>query len=222
VHPSSKKDGAAFRLDLQTDMFPLFLSADHHFGHANIIVYAKRPFKDTEVMETALMERHNALVPKKESVVLFLGDFLWGKPNDTANLAHRLRRLVPRLHGEVKILLLGNHDKLSPKTYLEAGFSAVVEREGDLRLVTRCGEVRACHSPMRLYRQYLDDLPDEADHELYDLLKGEDLSAIRGRWFCGHVHTCFRKLGPVINVGVDVWDYAPVPFEEAAKLFSGR
>ncbi len=36
-----------------------------------------------------------------------------------------------------------------------------------------------------------------------------DAPRIGGEWLCGHVHGVFRKLGPVVNAGVDVWDYRP-------------
>ena len=31
---------------------------------------------------------------------------------------------------------------------------------------------------------------------------------------CGHVHNLFKVQKNVINVGVDVWDYKPVSFEQ--------
>jgi len=32
-------------------------------------------------------------------------------------------------------------------------------------------------------------------------------------WFCGHVHTLFKRIKNVVNVGVDQWNYFPVSLE---------
>jgi calcineurin-like phosphoesterase family protein len=34
----------------------------------------------------------------------------------------------------------------------------------------------------------------------------------------GHVHSSWRTNGRMINVGVDVWDYAPVPEDQVIEL----
>lgn len=42
----------------------------------------------------------------------------------------------------------------------------------------------------------------------------EERPADEGRWLLhGHVHERWRQRGRQINVGVDVWDYAPVSLE---------
>ena len=37
----------------------------------------------------------------------------------------------------------------------------------------------------------------------------------------GHVHERWRQQGRMVNVGVDVWDLAPVPEEVIAQLMDG-
>ena len=34
---------------------------------------------------------------------------------------------------------------------------------------------------------------------------------------CGHIHEKWRRLGWIINVGVDVWDFTPRTIEELVK-----
>lgn len=34
-------------------------------------------------------------------------------------------------------------------------------------------------------------------------------------WMCGHIHGLFKAVKKVLNVGVDVWDFKPVSWEEA-------
>ena len=44
-----------------------------------------------------------------------------------------------------------------------------------------------------------------------------------GRWLlCGHVHEKWKIQGRMINVGVDVWDYKPVPVTEIEKIINGQ
>lgn len=39
------------------------------------------------------------------------------------------------------------------------------------------------------------------------------------KFICGHVHDLFVKCDNCVNVGVDVWDYTPVPLDKVKELF---
>ncbi len=81
-----------------------FLIGCTHFGHANIIGLAKRPFSDLAEMEEALVENWNRAVNKRDTVY-HLGDFAFkGKA---------LAEYEARLNGTL-IRIQGNHD---PKTW---------------------------------------------------------------------------------------------------------
>jgi calcineurin-like phosphoesterase family protein len=69
-----------------------------HFGHANIIKLAKRPFDSVEEMDYNLVENWNSVV-KPEDTVWHLGDFAWHNPNV----------FFSKLNGK-KNLIIGNHD----------------------------------------------------------------------------------------------------------------
>lgn len=75
--------------------------SDLHFGHANILKFDNRPFRNTEEMETALIENWNSTVSAGDTTYI-LGDFCWGKEPDW-------KRIVPLLNGN-KVLIRGNHD----------------------------------------------------------------------------------------------------------------
>lgn len=77
-----------------------FLTGCTHFGHANIIKLASRPFDDVLQMDTALIENWNAIV-KPQDTVYHLGDFAL-QGTDT-------KPYLSRLNGKV-VLLQGNHD----------------------------------------------------------------------------------------------------------------
>lgn len=79
-----------------------FITSDTHFGHGNVIKYSGRPFADADEMDTELIHRWNAKVPKN-AVIYHLGDFSFSKPD-------RIREIVGQLHGRIR-LFPGNHDK---------------------------------------------------------------------------------------------------------------
>lgn len=75
-----------------------FFTSDTHFGHHNIIKYSKRPFKNVDEMDEALIANWNAKVTKND-IVFHLGDFSFAPAEN----------YVPRLNGTIR-LIRGNHD----------------------------------------------------------------------------------------------------------------
>lgn len=55
----------------------IFITADHHFHHKNIIEYCGRPFKTVEEMDKSMIEKWNNKV-SKDDLVIHLGDFALG------------------------------------------------------------------------------------------------------------------------------------------------
>ena len=79
-----------------------------HFGHANIINFDNRPFKDPKEMDAELIKRWNNRV-KPGDCVYILGDFCWSR--DSEDWLGYLNKL-----NGMKFLIKGNHDaKLSDK-----------------------------------------------------------------------------------------------------------
>ena len=95
-----------------------WVTADHHFGHENIIAYEQRPFHDAEEMDATMAARWNDVV-RPEDTVYHLGDFALANKEYT-------RQLVQQLHGR-KVLVKGNHDG-SVSRMLECGFDEVHDR----------------------------------------------------------------------------------------------
>jgi calcineurin-like phosphoesterase family protein len=67
----------------------IWFTADHHFGHANILRYCKRPFADVEEMNAALVENWNRVVTKGDTVY-HLGDLFLLPPVEATKLRARL------------------------------------------------------------------------------------------------------------------------------------
>lgn len=177
-----------------------FFTADLHLGHANIIGYCERPWDSVEAMNEGLIERWNATVSPTDEVII-LGDLAMGKIDQTL-------RLIPRLHG-TKRLIPGNHDRCF-KGYRDMeyarewalGYEQVglaVLSYGALASFNLGGRtVNACHFPYETDDRHADKYRQYHPHDT-------------GTWLLhGHVHDAWLRRGHQLNVGVDVWDYAPV------------
>lgn len=184
-----------------------FVTSDHHFGHANIIRFCHRPFPDAAAMDKAMVERWNAVV-KADDVVWHLGDLAID-----SGARDVLFRVVPQLNGRLR-LVPGNHDACSAtkrdfhrhqRAYFDAGFEAVAEFA---RLKVGGRRVWLSHYPYR---------GDHKDDDRYTTNRLHD----EGDWLLhGHVHDAWKVNGRQINVGVDVWDFTPVPLETIAAMIA--
>ena len=73
-----------------------------HFGHANIIKLADRPFKDVTEMDRLLIENWNSVVQPQDTVY-HLGDFSYRAAKDIE------KAYVSKLNGRL-VPIQGNHD----------------------------------------------------------------------------------------------------------------
>lgn len=94
-----------------------WISTDWHKDHANIITYENRPDNFAEL----LVARHNELMAPNDTL-LCLGDVIFGDNKDS------LGDYLSRFKCRTKVLILGNHDKMSPEWYLDQGFSMVCQQ----------------------------------------------------------------------------------------------
>ena len=93
-------------------MSNVFFTADHHFGHFNVIAHCnrgitygeeKQPFQTVEEMDEHMIAMWNSVVGPND-IVHHLGDFAYKQdPKQTA-------KIFRRLNGR-KFLVWGNHDK---------------------------------------------------------------------------------------------------------------
>jgi len=174
-----------------------FFTSDTHFNHVNqkgtgVIDYCNRPFQNIEEMNEAIIRRWNMVVGYND-IVYHLGDFSFG-PKEMA--AEILGRLVGR-----KILIKGNHDR-SLAVMKEMGFD---EAHSELTTEIDGIIVHMTHKPIERMNTtppggLLYQVPPPTEYAL-----------------CGHVHTEWRRRGRVINVGVDQWDFTPVPLATLIK-----
>lgn len=114
--------------------------ADQHFGHANIINFDDRPFKDTKEMEEVLVSNWNSVVQQNDYTYI-LGDFCWDKEDEW-------KRILKLLKGN-KVLILGNHDLKNMSAELKRMFLDIK----DYKEITDCqNHVIMSHYPMFCYK----------------------------------------------------------------------
>lgn len=87
----------------------LWFISDTHFGHANIITYAQRPFATVEEMDEYMVEQWNKVVRPSDHIY-HLGD--------VAMRQQALHAIMPRLSGH-KRLIMGNHDIFTTRYYMK-------------------------------------------------------------------------------------------------------
>jgi calcineurin-like phosphoesterase family protein len=186
----------------------VFFTADTHFSHRGIVENGWRPeYTNVAEMDEDLIKRWNAVVTKRDTV-WHLGDWALGNP------MHHLS-IVKRLNG-IKHLVPGNHDKCWParhdshewqRKFLEAGFTSV---QAFARRKILGQAVMMSHFP------YI------GDH--YDTDRFSEYRPINtGAWLLhGHIHREWKVRGRMINVGVDVNDFQPVPHEKIMAIMQAE
>jgi calcineurin-like phosphoesterase family protein len=130
----------------------VWFTSDTHFSHKNILKYSPERCAagsfaagDIEAHDKWLIGEWNRKVSRKD-IVYVVGDFSFMKPDD-------VRELLGKLNGQ-KILIVGNHDKISPGMK-NTGFNEVVqikEKKFNKRNFPFIEEVNfrvvMCHYPM--------------------------------------------------------------------------
>jgi calcineurin-like phosphoesterase family protein len=198
-----------------------FFTSDTHFGHANIIKFCDRPFRDVDHMDEQLIGNWNSIV-QPEDTVWHLGDVALG-PRE------RWASRLGRLNGHI-FLVPGNHDRCSPvmaknqarqynegMAYLQYGFQMVMD---EVELVnvrnpvnphTPAVSVVLSHYPFRGYER----ANDHREFEGAPLDVGKPL--IHGHTHSTERESCSEHGTPMLHVGVDAWDYHPVPETEVIE-----
>lgn len=187
----------------------IYFTSDLHFWHKNVIRYCSRPFSTVEEMNEIMIKNWNDTV-KPDDIVYCLGDF---------SLAMRpVEAYTSRLNG-VKYLVPGNHDfchsyhKKSRNKENRDKWIEQYERHGWKVLpeqttldIPGVATVNMCHHPYVLIG------PGD---DKYERWRPKD----DGRWLlCGHVHEKWKVVGRMINIGVDQWNFKPVPITEIEKI----
>lgn len=177
----------------------IWFTADHHFGHENIIKYCKRPFANAAEMDAAMIDAWNSRVETND-VVYHLGDF-------TLAEADAFWNYYDSLNGKVWIVP-GGHDKRWMKRVTDKILLPPLFTEN-----FRGHVLTLCHYPLTSW-----EMSHHGAHHLHGHTHGT----------IGVIGTSGDKqlppdmvVGKRLDVGVDCHDFAPISLDEVAALLEG-
>jgi len=167
-----------------------WFTADPHYWHTNVIKYSNRPYSSVEEMNEALIENWNKRVQPADHVYL-LGDFAIIRAKGAEARRQMVDDIAKRLVGQIH-LIHGNHDHQE---------------------ILHCK--RFCE--VTIYKRIVvEEQPIVLHHYAYKTFHGSH----KGAWnLHGHSHGSLPRDYNMfqLDVGVDVWNYAPISFEEVRE-----
>ncbi len=176
-------------------MSKIFFTADHHFGHENIIKFCNRPFKDAKEMNEVLIQRWNEKI-KPNDMVYHLGDV-------ALTYKENLATILDQLNGKIH-LIVGNHEGAALQN--KKRFQWVKEyyelKVKDSDCANGVQRIMLFHYAMRTWR-----------------------GAGRGNWHLyGHSHGNLSDDPNALafDVGVDCHDFYPLSYEEVKEIMSRK
>jgi len=171
----------------------IYITADTHFCHSNIIGSCYRPYKDIQEMNRDMIMKWNSYVTDHDEIYI-LGDFLYKGTGRDAN------KILGQLKGR-KYLIKGNHEKyLDDPEFRQGAFEWIK----DYYILNYQGiEIVLFHYPIlqwhKSHRGSIHLYGHVHNNGERDPEFGEKL----------------RMLGPrAFNVGVDVNDFYPVSIKK--------
>lgn len=203
-----------------------FVSADHHFGHINILTYTDRGkhFNDVQHMNEMLVKIHNDRVAPND-IVFFLGDVVMGSRED--NLKY-----VARMNG-YKFLIPGNHDNCHPMyahknkynysvDLYEKHFSFIINKVDDIMTEYHHWPMLTEDSMKPLHFCHFPRTGDSHDEERYKKWRPLDCGIPIVH---GHTHNKdnWDKKNNQFHIGIDseLAEYGPIELETVRKIIYG-
>jgi calcineurin-like phosphoesterase family protein len=189
----------------------VYFWSDLHLGHANSIVFDKRPFKDLDHMHRVLINNYQSIVAP-QSVCYFLGDIGY-KP--------AVAEVIPKMTNGTKVLIRGNHDKNMSDNFLYyCGFDVILDRASLTFHKTR---IDLSHCPLRgVFREDVtgmrgakpgENWHGETRHDRYSF-PDEGQYLLHGHIHSGPHNKKKRIDGRQFDVGVAANGYKPVSISQ--------
>lgn len=196
---------------MSNELKKIFFTSDLHIGHANVIKFDNRPFRDLNHMHTVLANNYNSTVPEN-GICYFLGDAGMCK-------AEELSQYLKRLNKSTKVLILGNHDRNTHSMYSQ-GFDVVMNAAvfyiGDKR-------ISMSHCPLPgIFREEVEGMKGAKEGENWhgehknQMFTSQDLTV--DFHLHGHIHSDgkvkLRSTDRQYDVGVRANGYKPVSISQ--------
>lgn len=179
------------------DSSKLWLTADQHFYHTNVIKFCDRPYKSVAEMNKALIDNFNSVV-KPDDTVLMLGDFCFG-PLD------KWVEIINQLKCKNIILSKGNHDKLQDgqiKQLFSGIYDYLEVKVKDSDAKDSWQSIVCCHYAFKVWNKSHYGSWNAFAHSHGTLI--DDPNAF----------SC--------DVGVDCWNYFPVSYEQLKRFMVNK
>lgn len=173
----------------------IFFTADHHFGHENIIKFSERPFESLEHMNEELIKRWNEKIGEND-IVYHLGDVSLGKPDVTRDILDRLNGKIHLIKGNHEYSALRVSDRFEwIKDYYELSIEDEEATQGKQKIIL-------FHYAMRTW--------NASHHGVWQLY--------------GHSHGTLSddEIALSIDIGVDCRNFYPVSYEEVKELMKKK
>lgn len=199
-------------IDLYDDDSEVFYTSDWHLGHERIIELCDRPFRGVTQMNHELIDRANDVVDEQGTLVI-LGDVVMG-------IFDRTVTYLAQLRAKKIVIIPGNHDR-SSLAYRHGGSPEVVRSKRELWRLryeeARDGVVVLRDKTPSQWETMIGAWPVALSHYPYagdsqERDRHRDLRPVDAGLplVHGHVHGRWRTQDRMLNVGVDVNDFAPV------------
>jgi calcineurin-like phosphoesterase family protein len=167
-----------------------FFTADHHFGHANIIKYSNRPFDTVQQMDAELIRRWNSVVSHGD-MVYYVGDFTLRSWRESLDF-------IRQLNGSI-YFMPGSHDKwMTDRSTPYLALPPHIRFLPALHVLSYSSEapsITLCHYAMRSW--------DRSHYASWHLF--------------GHHHGSLPAHGLSFDIGVDCWDFYPVSYKQVSE-----
>lgn len=184
----------------------VFFISDFHVGHANVIKFDPRPFKNLDEMHNTLIENWNSVVGP-DDVVYFLGDLSFARSGLT-------KWFLSSLHGKI-YAICGNHDKMKDLIKYDR-FENVHEYGTEIGIKDDSSlESRGSQGYQKIILSHYPILSWNKSHY--------------GSWMIhGHCHQNLVKSFPeyyerkVLDVGCNGIDYTPISYVQVKEIMDNR
>jgi calcineurin-like phosphoesterase family protein len=189
----------------------LYFTSDLHFGHARIIEYCERPFKDVEEMNRVLVQNWNDRVTAQDTVFV-LGDFTLGE-------LHVAEHWFSKLNGYIRVTP-GCHDRRWLSMLPHRSCPLRSASGPDISIEPLICEVK----PRNFLKGSMGTVLPKVDVVLSHYAMRTWPKSHYGSWHLyGHSHGRLPHDGSLsLDVGVDVHDYKPVSVLEVRDILEHR
>ena len=164
----------------------IFFTSDTHFGSERTLKFSRRPFKDVNEMNKAIIDNWNKLV-HKDDIVYHLGDF-------------GIYDFASELNGKI-VLILGNYEQNDLKINFKGDFSAFstyLKKIGFYEVIEK---------------NLIVSLPDDKNSTIFLTHEPSNCSCEYFNLF-GHIHEKCKCKRFGLNVGTDCFNFKPATLDD--------